>query len=47
MVTHIAGRNQAKKFRKVQSPIVERMVDCLKFLRRNSGNKVLAIRMLK
>jgi len=47
MVPHTAGRYQVKKFRKVQCPIVERMVDCLMFSGRNSGKKVLAIRILK
>ena len=46
-VPHTAGRYQVKKFRKVQCPIVERMVDCLMFSGRNSGKKVLAIRILR
>ena len=41
MVPHTAGRYQVKKHRKLKCRIVEIMVDCLMFLGRNSGKKVL------
>ena len=47
IVPHTAGRWQQKKFRKVQCPVVERLVDCLMFAGRNSGKKIMAIRILK
>jgi small subunit ribosomal protein S5e len=47
MVPHTAGRWQVKKFRKVQCPIVERLVDCLMYHGRNSGKKIMAISIVK
>ena len=46
-IPHTAGRYQIKKFRKVQCPIVERLVNCLMFHGRNSGKKALAIRIVR
>jgi small subunit ribosomal protein S5e len=47
MVPHTAGRWQLKKFRKVQCPIVERLVDTLMFHGRNTGKKLMAIKIVK
>jgi len=44
---HTAGRYQAKRFRKAQCPIVERLVTSLMFKARNSGKKLLAVRIVK
>ena len=35
---HTAGRWQKKRFRKIDCPIVERLVNCLMMHGRNSGN---------
>ena len=37
---HTAGRWQKKRFRKIQCPIVERLVNCLMMHGRNSGKKL-------
>lgn len=44
---HTAGRYQVKRFRKTQMPIVERLVDSMMFHGRNTGKKLLAVRMVK
>jgi len=44
---HTAGRYQMKRFRKVQCPIVERLVCALMFHGRNAGKKLLAVRVVK
>ena len=41
---HTAGRYQTKPFRKIQMPIVERLVCCMMQHGKNSGKKLLAIR---
>jgi small subunit ribosomal protein S5e len=41
---HTAGRYQVKRFRKVQCPIVERLVNTLMRHGRNNGKKMMAIR---
>merc|ERR1711907_154748 len=46
-VPHTAGRYQAKRFRKAQCPIVERLVGCMMFHGRNAGKKAQAIRIVK
>jgi len=44
---HTAGRYAAKRFRKAQCPIVERVVNSLMRTGRNNGKKLLAVRILK
>ena len=44
---HTAGRYAAKQFRKALCPIVERMATALMFHGRNSGKKLLAMRIMK
>ena len=44
---HSAGRYNKVGFRKSQCPIVERLVNCLMAHGRNSGKKLLAIRIVK
>lgn len=44
---HTAGRYQVKPFRKIQCPIVERLVVCLMQNGRNSGKKLLAMRVVQ
>merc|ERR1719359_1992558 len=46
-VPHTAGRFQAKRFRKAQCPIVERLVNSLMMHGRNSGKKILASNIVK
>jgi len=46
-VPHTAGRWQAKKFRKAQCPVVERLVGSLMFHGRNTGKKNMAVRIVK
>ena len=44
---HTAARYAKKRFRKVQCPIVERLVCALMFHGRNSGKKLLAVRIVR
>jgi len=44
---HTAGRYQKKAFRKVNCPIVERLVNSLMFHGRNTGKKLLALKIVK
>eukprot|EP01091_Cochliopodium_minus_P012504 TRINITY_DN37_c0_g1_i1.p1 TRINITY_DN37_c0_g1~~TRINITY_DN37_c0_g1_i1.p1 ORF type:complete len:194 (-),score=48.39 TRINITY_DN37_c0_g1_i1:63-644(-) len=44
---HTAGRYNAKRFRKGQCPIVERLVNSLMMHGRNNGKKLLAVRIVK
>merc|ERR1712205_108207 len=44
---HTAGRYQAKRFRKAQCPIVERLVCSLMQHGRNNGKKLMAVRIVK
>merc|ERR1712219_27436 len=44
---HSAGRYAAKRFRKAQCPIVERMVNSLMMHGRNNGKKMLSVRIIK
>jgi small subunit ribosomal protein S5e len=44
---HTAGRYAAKRFRKAQCPIVERLVCSLMMHGRNSGKKLMAVRIVK
>jgi len=44
---HSAGRYQAKRFRKALCPIVERLTDSLMLPVRNTGEKLMAIRIVK
>lgn len=46
-VPHTAGRYQAKRFRKAQCPIVERLIGCLMFKGRNAGKKVKAVKIIR
>ena len=41
---HTAGRYQVRRFRKVQCPLVERLVNSMMRHGRNNGKKLLAIR---
>ena len=44
---HTAGRFNVKRFRKIQCPIVERLVVSLMRHGRNNGKKIMAIRIVK
>lgn len=44
---HTAGRYNAKRFRKAQCPIVERLVNSLMMHGKNNGKKLLAVRIVK
>jgi len=44
---HTAGRYQAKSFRKVQCPIVERLICAMMFHGRNNGKKQMAQKIVK
>ncbi|KAL4219418.1 ribosomal protein S5 [Mactra antiquata] len=44
---HSSGRYQVKRFRKAQCPIVERLVNSMMMHGRNSGKKLMAVRILK
>merc|ERR1712126_241441 len=44
---HSAGRYAAKRFRKAQCPIVERLTNSLVMHGRNNGKKLMAIRIIK
>ena len=46
-VPHTAGRYQTKRFRKTQCPIVERLTNSLMHHGRNSGKKLMAVRIVK
>jgi len=47
VLPHTAGRYQMKRFRKATCPIVERLVASLMFKARNSGKKLMAVRIVK
>mmetsp|Transcript_24033 Transcript_24033/g.30247 ORF Transcript_24033/g.30247 Transcript_24033/m.30247 type:complete len:227 (-) Transcript_24033:65-745(-) len=44
---HTAGRYQVKRFRKATCPIVERLACCLMRKGRNSGQKLMAVRIIQ
>ena len=44
---HSAGRYAAKRFRKAQYPIVERLVNSLMMHGRNNGKKLMTVRIVK
>merc|ERR1712139_696140 len=44
---HTAGRYSAKRFRKAQCPIVERLTNSLMMHGRNNGKKLMAVRIVK
>jgi len=44
---HTAGRFNVKRFRKAQTPIVERLTNSLMMHGRNNGKKLLAIRIVQ
>jgi len=44
---HSAGRYAAKRFRKAQCPIVERLVNSLMMHGRNNGKKLMTVRIVK
>jgi small subunit ribosomal protein S5e len=46
-VPHTAGRYQNKRFHKVNCPLVERLVNYLMMHGRNTGKKLMAIRIVK
>eukprot|EP00917_Polyrhabdina_sp_WS-2016_P022416 GHVP01048637.1.p1 GENE.GHVP01048637.1~~GHVP01048637.1.p1 ORF type:complete len:196 (+),score=37.51 GHVP01048637.1:1363-1950(+) len=46
-IPHTAGRYVQKRFQKAKCPIVERMTNSLMMHGRNSGKKLLAIRIVK
>ena len=47
MVPHTAGRYQHKRFQKVTCPLVERLVNYMMYHGRNTGKKLLAIRVVR
>ncbi|KAL6079401.1 Small ribosomal subunit protein uS7y [Balamuthia mandrillaris] len=44
---HTAGRYSAKRFRKAQCPIVERLTNSLMMHGRNNGKKLMAVRIVQ
>lgn len=44
---HSSGRYAAKRFRKAQCPIVERMTNSLMMHGRNNGKKLMAVRIIR
>ncbi|ODQ80082.1 hypothetical protein BABINDRAFT_161716 [Babjeviella inositovora NRRL Y-12698] len=46
-VSHTSGRYAAKKFRKAQCPIIERLTNSLMMNGRNNGKKLKAVRIVK
>lgn len=44
---HSGGRYAAKRFRKAQCPIVERLTNSLMMHGRNNGKKLMAVRIVK
>ena len=46
-VPHTAGRYQVKRFRKTQCPIVERFTNSLMMHGRNTGKKMMAVRVVR
>ena len=46
-VPHTAGRYQVKAFRKASCPVVERLLNALMFHGRNTGKKLMAIRIVR
>lgn len=44
---HSAGRYAAKRFRKAQCPIVERLTNSLMMKGRNNGKKLMTVRIVK
>jgi len=44
---HSAGRYAAKRFRKAQCPVVERLVNSLMMHGRNNGKKLMTVRIVK
>ena len=44
---HSAGRYAARRFRKAQCPIVERLTNSLMMHGRNNGKKLMAVRIVK
>nr|ALS04582.1 40S ribosomal protein S5 [Pseudodiaptomus poplesia]ALS04914.1 40S ribosomal protein S5 [Pseudodiaptomus poplesia] len=46
-IPHSAGRFAAKRFRKAQCPIVERLVNSLMMHGRNNGKKLMTVRIVK
>jgi len=46
-IPHTAGRWQKKRFRKALCPIIERLVDSLMCHGRNTGKKMMAVRIVK
>eukprot|EP01134_Creolimax_fragrantissima_P001438 CFRG1438T1 len=44
---HTAGRYAAKRFRKAQCPIVERMVNSMMMHGRNNGKKLMSVRIIQ
>ncbi|ODV93549.1 hypothetical protein PACTADRAFT_52114 [Pachysolen tannophilus NRRL Y-2460] len=46
-VSHTAGRYAAKRFRKSQCPIIERLTNSLMMNGRNNGKKLKAVRIVK
>jgi small subunit ribosomal protein S5e len=45
-ISHSAGRYAAKRFRKAQCPIIERLTNSLMMNGRNNGKKYMAIRIV-
>ncbi|KAJ6160402.1 hypothetical protein N7470_003798 [Penicillium chermesinum] len=45
-ISHTAGRYAAKRFRKAQCPIIERLTNSLMMNGRNSGKKLMAVRIV-
>ena len=46
-IPHSSGRYAAKRFRKAQCPIVERLVNSLMMHGRNNGKKLMTVRTVK
>merc|ERR1711953_104953 len=46
-VPHTAGRYAVRRFRKAQCPVIERMVNSMMMHGRNSGKKIMTLRIIK
>ena len=47
IVPHTSGRYQIKRFRKIQCPKIERLMNSLMYHGRNNGKQFLAIKIVK
>ena len=46
-VPHTAGRFNKRRFRKAQCPITERLINAMMFHGKNTGKKLMCVRIVK